>query len=511
MAIDFEQEYGVNAGYVQELFDDWKADPAKVAESWQKIFERAGETPRQGGSGVAASGSAAASGAAAAGASASDDGFDASADPELEPLVGIAGRIATNMEASLELPVATSVRTLSAKILGENRGVINEHMLVRAFGKASYTHIVAFALARALGENKRVQSSYVEGGGKRYRRVPTHVNLGLAIDVPGPKGRMLVVPNIKAAETLDFADFYRAFQDIVDRGREGKLTSEDFAGTTCTLTNPGGFGTVMSVPRLMPGQGIIVATGSIGVPPELGGMSKAALAQGAIGPVMTMTSTYDHRVIQGAESGLLLKRVDELLMGAEGFYDDIFKALRVPWQPARAGSDMRPPAGADEGEIQTTVWKLIQAYRTRGGQLADLDPLGYQPELLESLDPSSYGLTVWDLDRTFLCGGMNGKEKMTLREILTTLRRAYCRRWTSEVSHITNRTRKLWLRERIENDEHFEEFSHDERMGILTRLSRAENFEQFLANTYVGNKRFSLEGGDTMIPALAEIIERAAA
>ena len=513
MAIDFEQEYGVNAGYVQELFDDWKADPAKVAESWQKIFERAGDggsSPSKG-SGAAAggSGSKSGSGSSSASAKAAED-FDASADPELEPLIGISGRIATNMEASLALPVATSVRVMSAKIMAENRGVINEHMLVRAFGKASYTHIVGVALARALGENLRVQSSYVEGGGKRYRRVPTHVNLGLAIDVPGPKGRMLVVPNIKKAETLDFAGFYRAYQDIVDRGREGKLTSADFANTTCTLTNPGGFGTVMSVPRLMPGQGIIIATGSIGVPPELGGMSKLALAENAIGPVMTMTSTYDHRVIQGAESGLLLKRVDELLVGADGFYDEIFKALRVPWTPARAGSDMRPPAGVDEAEIQTKIWKLIQAYRTRGGQLADLDPLGYQPELLESLDPSSYDLSIWDLDRTFLCGGLNGKEKMTLREILKTLRRAYCRRWTSEVSHITNRDRKHWLRERIENDENFEEFSAEERMEILTRLNRAENFEQFLANTYVGNKRFSLEGGDTMIPALAHIIERAA-
>lgn len=498
MAIDFEQEYGVNAGYVQELFEDWKSDPDRVEESWRKIFERAGESPAPAKPSKASS-------------SAADSGFDPASDPELEPLIGVAGKIAVNMEASLELPVATSVRTLSAKILGENRAIINEHMLVRAFGKASYTHIVAFALARALGELPRVQSAYLEHGDKRFRRVPEHVNLGIAIDVEGPKGRMLVVPSIKAAETLDFDQFYRAFQDIVDRGRIGKLTTADFAGTTCSLTNPGGFGTVMSVPRLMPGQGLIVATGSIGVPPELGGMSRAALAENAIGPVMTMTSTYDHRVIQGAESGLLLRRVDELLQGADGFYDDIFKALRVPWTPARAGADMRPTGGSDEAEMQAKVWKLIQAYRSRGGQLADLDPLGYQPELLESLDPGSYGLTVWDLDRTFLCGGMNGRTSMTLREILRCLRRAYCRRWTSEFAHISNRERKLWLRERVENEEYFQEFGQDERVDILTRLNRAENFERFLANTYVGNKRFSLEGGDTMIPALAEIIERAAA
>lgn len=510
MAIDFEQEYGVNAGYVQELFDEWKTDPGLVEESWRKIFERAG------GEGAArkaapAAGGAPARPAAAPSAATLAEGVDPDSDPELEPLIGIAGKIAQNMEASLELPVATSVRTISAKILGENRTLINEHMLVRSIGKASYTHIFAFALARALGEMPRVQSSYWEGGGKRYRRVPTHVNLGIAIDVEGPKGRMLVVPSIKKAETLTFDEFYAAFQDIVDRGRIGKLGTDDFAGTTCSLTNPGGFGTVMSVPRLMPGQGLIIATGSIGVPPELGGMSKAALAENAIGPVMTMTSTYDHRVIQGAESGLLLRRVDELLSGADGFYDDIFQALRIPWQPARAGADSRPTGGEDEAEMQAKVWKLITAYRARGGQLADLDPLGYQVQMNESLDPSSYGLTIWDLDRTFLCGGMNGKQSMTLREILRTLRRAYCRRWTSEAHHMTDRTRKLWLRERVEDDEHFEEFGHDERVKILERLGKAENFERFLANTYVGNKRFSLEGGDTMIPALAEIIERAAA
>ena len=369
MAIDFEQEYGVNAGYVQELFEGWRSDPAAVEESWRRIFERLSGIDPVGG---APSGSPAAQGAAPGGGSApasapADQGPDLSDDPEMELLVGVSGKIATNMEASLDLPVATSVRTVSAKVLGENRSIINEHMLVRAIGKSSYTHLFAFALARALGEMPRVQASYVESGGKRYRRVPEHVNLGIAIDVPGPKGRMLVVPSIKKAETLDFAGFYQAFQDLVDRGRVGKLTTDDFSGTTCTLTNPGGFGTAMSVPRLMPGQGLIVATGYIGIPPELAGMSKAALAENAIGPVMTMTSTYDHRVIQGAESGLLLKRVDELLHGADGFYDDIFEALRVPWQPARSGEDLRPTGGVDHAEMQTKVWTLIQAYRTRGG------------------------------------------------------------------------------------------------------------------------------------------------
>ncbi|MEZ6013654.1 MAG: multifunctional oxoglutarate decarboxylase/oxoglutarate dehydrogenase thiamine pyrophosphate-binding subunit/dihydrolipoyllysine-residue succinyltransferase subunit [Planctomycetota bacterium] len=525
MAIDFEQDYGVNAGYVEALYEEWKADPSRVEESWRRLFERGDAAGPQRGSAAATQGALgpvatgqvapgqAAPGQAGAGAPRSAPSAAPPTDPEaeLEPLRGIAGRIVTNMVASLNVPTATSVRTLSAKILGENRQVINEHMLVRAIGKASFTHIIAYALVRALAEDPRVQCSYLERDGVGYRRVSKHVNIGLAIDVPGPNGRMLVVPNVKHAETMNFRDFYLAYEDIVKRGRDGKLTSDDFAGTTCTLTNPGGFGTVMSVPRLMEGQGLIIATGSIGVPPELGGMSRAGLAELAIGPVMTMTSTYDHRVIQGAESGLLLKRVDDLLQGADGFYDAVFEALRVPWAPARAGADTRPTNPADHARLQIEVWKLINAYRSRGGQLADLDPLGYKLELLESLDPSSYGLTVWDLDRTFLCADMNGKTEMTFREILGTLRRAYCRRWTTEYMHITDRDRKLFIRSRVEDDGHFEEFATEERVKILERLCRAENFERFLHNTYVGNKRFSLEGGDTMIPALCEVIERAAA
>jgi len=526
MAIDFEHEYGVNAGYVEALYSEWQADPERVDESWRRIFERVGgddaeaaPEERAENDAAANAGTANAARTVAARAPAAVTGPAAPAaikgppvadDASFVALRGVAGRIVANMEASLGVPTATSVRTVSAKILGENRQVINEHMLVRAFGKASFTHLVAYALVRALGENPRLHCSFVRQDGTGYRRLPEHVNLGLAIDVPSSGGRMLVVPNVKKAETMSFREFFLAFEDIVDRGRNGKLKSEDFAGTTCTLTNPGGFGTVMSVPRLMEGQGLIIATGSIGVPPELAGMSKVGLADLAIGPVMTMTSTYDHRVIQGAESGLLLKRVDELLQGADGYYDDVFEALRVPWTPARAGEDMRPTNPADHANLQVEVWKLINAYRSRGGQLADLDPLGYKIELLESLDPSAYGLTVWDLDRTFFCADMGGKEKMTFREILGTLRRAYCRRWTTEYMHITDRQRKLFIRTRVEDDAHFEEFTQEERVKILERLCRAENFERFLHNTYVGNKRFSLEGGDTLIPALCEIIERAA-
>ena len=486
MSIDFEQEYGVNAGYVQALFESWREDPGAVETSWRRVFERFAQAPEP----------------------VADVPVDE--DPELERLKGIAGRIAANMEASLSIPVATSVRTMSAKVLTENRSLLNEHLLVRAYGKASFTHLLAWALVRAVGEMPRVQSSFLEKDGKPHRRVPEHVGLGIAIDVPGPNGRSLVVPCIPKAETLGFRGFFEAFEDLVARGREGQLTQQDFRGTTCTLTNPGGFGTSMSVPRLMPGQGLIIAAGSIGVPPEMAGMAADRLAQLALGPVTTLTSTYDHRVVQGAESGMLLKRIDALLQGADGFYDDIFSAFRVSWTPARAGSDLRSTTERDEGEVQAKIWQLINAYRSRGHQIADLDPLGYKPHVEESLDPASYGFTVWDLDRTFLAGGVDVRSRMTLREILASLRRAYCRRWTVEYMHITDRDRKHWMRSRIEEQERQFEFDEPHRMRILDRLSRAEHFERFLATRYVGNKRFSLEGGDTLIPALAEVLDRAA-
>ncbi len=497
MPIDFEQDYGVNAAYVQDIYEQWMRDPASVEETWREIFALAGGKPASPSEATPAK----PDGPAPAPSAPRGEG-------ELEPLRGVAGKIVTNMEASLSIPTATSVRTISAKILSENRALLNEHLKVRAYSKASFTHILAFALVKAMSEYPSVQSSYLEVEGKGHRFTPAHVNIGIAIDVPTPKGRMLVVPSLKSVETLNFKDFYGVFDDAIQRGRQGKLTGEDFKGTTFSLTNPGGFGTSMSVPRLMVGQGVIIAAGSIGVPPEMGGLSKAALADMAIGPVMTVTSTYDHRVVQGAESGLMLKRVDELLQGTDHFYEEIFESYRVPWTPAKPSVDLG--LNRDPEETQVSIWKLISAYRSRGHLIADLDPLYYRPEYFESLDPASYGLTVWDLDRTFHSGGIGDKPRATLREILTHLRRAYCRRWTVEYMHITDRNRKLWIRSRVEESEHRFEFEKDDRKGILTMISRAENFERFLHTRYVGNKRFSLEGADTMIPALSEILERAA-
>ena len=497
MAIDFESEYGVNAGYVQGLHESWLAEPSSVDVSWAKIFEVADPA-----------GAAAAEARTEAAVSAPVAAVE---DPQLERLTGVGRLIVKNMTASLEVPTATTVRTLPVKLLDENRRLINEHMEVRALGKASYTHIVAFAMIRALAEMPRVQSAFLDVDGVPHRRTPEHVHFGIAIDVPSAKGRMLVVPKIPAAETLTFTEFHTAYEVLVARGRAGELGSEDFADCTVTLTNPGGFGTSMSVPRLMTGQGLILAIGSIGVPPEMRGMSAANLAANAIGPVMTVTATYDHRVIQGAESGLLLQRIDAHLSGEEDFYDTIFSDLRVPWSPVRFASDVELEAFERHRiDHRSKVWQLVNAYRSRGCRLADLDPLEYRPDPIQSLDPSTYGFTVWDLERSFSAGDLSHEPTITLRQILSKLRRAYCRRWTVEYMHIVDRDRKLWVREHVEDPEHATVIDRDDRLRIMRQLSAAENFERFLHGTYVGNKRFSLEGGDTLIPALAAMIDRAA-
>ncbi len=514
MSIDFQEHFGVNAGYVEDLYERWKADSGQVDPEWARWFE----SVEPGASAAGATGKASPSDAANAGGADGSKPTPAQVEVELETehvkreqLKGVAGRIVQNMNASLELPTATSVRTLPVKVLDENRKVVNAHMQVRALGKASYTHIIAYAIVRALAEQPNMQSSLETVGKKNYRATPKQVNLGIAIDVPVAGGRQLVVPNIKGADRMTFKQFYDAYQDVVARGREGKLTAKDYANTTVTLTNPGGFGTEMSVPRLMQGQGLIIATGGIGVPVQNRFMAPKQLAELGVGPVMTVTSTYDHRVIQGAESGLMLKRMEELLDGADGFWNDVFSCMRVPWTPFRPDRDHHGSADQDPATLHARVWMMINAYRVRGCQLADLDPLEYKPDPLPSLDPTFYGFTIWDLDRQYKVDGMCGQEQMRLREILEVLRESYCRRWTVEYMHITDRVRKHWVREAVEMHRHDDVFDLDHRKRILRRLIRAENFERFLQTRYPGNKRFSLEGGDMLVPALAEILDRGAA
>ncbi|MGA1171987.1 MAG: 2-oxo acid dehydrogenase subunit E2, partial [Aquiluna sp.] len=262
------------------------------------------------------------------------------AQPEVTILKGMSKALATNMDASLSVPTATSVRQIPAKVLIDNRIVVNSHLKRTRGGKVSFTHLIGYAVIQALKELPGQNVFYDEVDGKPASIVPPHVNFGLAIDVPKPDGtRALLVPNIKRAQKLNFAEFVSAYEDIVRRARDNKLTAEDYQGTTISLTNPGGIGTVHSVPRLTKGQGSIIGVGALEYPAQFKGMSEDQLAEQGIGKILTLTSTYDHRVIQGAGSGEFLKIVEELLLGERSFYDEIFADMRIPYTPVVWVSD----------------------------------------------------------------------------------------------------------------------------------------------------------------------------
>jgi 2-oxoglutarate dehydrogenase E1 component len=203
------------------------------------------------------------------------------------------------MEASLTVPTATSVRAIPAKLMIDNRTVITNHLKRTRGGKVSFTHIIAYAMIKALRAMPEMNTFYGEVDGKPALGKPEHINLGIAIDLAKPDGsRQLLVPSIKGCEALDFGQFWVAYEEIVKKARAGTLTVEDYAGTTVSLTNPGTIGTVHSVPRLVQGQGLIVGVGAMDYPAEFQGASEETLARMAISKVITLTSTYDHRVIQ---------------------------------------------------------------------------------------------------------------------------------------------------------------------------------------------------------------------
>ncbi|HEX6497403.1 MAG TPA: multifunctional oxoglutarate decarboxylase/oxoglutarate dehydrogenase thiamine pyrophosphate-binding subunit/dihydrolipoyllysine-residue succinyltransferase subunit, partial [Micromonosporaceae bacterium] len=423
-------------------------------------------------------------------------------------LRGVAARIAQNMDQSLTIPTATSVRAVPAKLIADNRIVINNHLARGRGGKVSFTHLIGYAVVKALAVHPEMNCSYAEVDGKPTLVEPEHVNLGIAIDLQRPDGsRTLVVPSIKAAETMDFRQFWQAYEDVVRRARKGELTMDDYAGTTISLTNPGGIGTVHSMPRLMAGQGTIIGVGAMEYPAPFAGMSEEQLAENAVSKIMTLTSTYDHRIIQGAQSGEFLKAIHELLLGEHDFFDEIFTALRIPYEPVRWVRDV---ARTSEGQIDKTarIIELIHAYRVRGHLMADTDPLEFRMRRHPDLDVLEHGLTLWDLDRTFPVGGFAGKQKMKLREVLGVLRDSYCRRVGVEYMHIQDPEERRWIQERVERK--YEKPSADEQKHILQRLNAAEAFETFLQTKYVGQRRFSLEGGESLIPLLDEVLQEAA-
>ncbi len=434
----------------------------------------------------------------------------APADEKAKPerLRGAASRVVKNMETSLEVPTATSVRAIPAKLLVDNRIVINNHLARGRGGKISFTHLIGFALVEAADEQRAMNVAYAEVDGKPGILHPNHVNLGLAIDLPKPDGtRQLLVPNVKAAETMDFAQFWASYEDMVRRARNNKLTVDDFAETTMTLTNPGTIGTVHSVPRLMQGQGSIIGVGSMDYPAEFQGASPQRLAEMGISKILTLTSTYDHRVIQGADSGEFLRRVHSKLLGEDGFYDRVFAALQLPYEPIRWVRDHRMDS-ADEVGKPARIIDLIHAYRTRGHLMADVDPLTYMQRGHPDLDVQTYGLNLWDLDREFPTGGFGGQPTMLLRDILGRLRDSYCRTIGVEYMHISDPEQRRWLQERLESG--WQKPERDEQLRILRRLNAAEAFETFLQTKYVGQKRFSLEGGESLIPLLDAVLTGAA-
>ena len=435
---------------------------------------------------------------------------DSSTEPQdvVSTLKGMSKSLAANMDASLTVPTATSVRTIPAKLLIDNRIVINNHLKRARGGKVSFTHLIAWALVQTLKEFPSQNVFYDEVDGKPSVVAPAHLNLAIAIDIPKPDGtRALLVPGIKNTETMGFQEFLVAYEDVVTRARNNKLTAADYAGNTISLTNPGGIGTEHSVPRLMKGAGAIIGAGALEYPAEFQGMSLTTLADLGIGKTITLTSTYDHRVIQGAGSGEFLKKVHELLIGQRDFYQGIFADLRIPYDPIHWASDIHVDLGSQVDKT-ARVQELINSFRVRGHLMADVDPLEYKQRTHPDLEISSHGLTFWDLDREFVTGGFGGKSAALLREILGVLRDSYCRTIGIEYMHIQDPGQRAWIQKHVEKV--YTKPTKDEQLRILGKLNEAEAFETFLQTKYVGQKRFSLEGGESTIALLDALLRGAA-
>ncbi|WP_392508747.1 multifunctional oxoglutarate decarboxylase/oxoglutarate dehydrogenase thiamine pyrophosphate-binding subunit/dihydrolipoyllysine-residue succinyltransferase subunit [Naumannella halotolerans] len=592
---DGADEFGANDWLVEDMYEQYQADPSSVDKQWQEFFEarangkpassksastdtkRGGSEqksadPKQNGQKSGASKTATSNGASGNGSApaksteSNGDGSsdDESASPEpaakravsskrpqakvesdvdvrdLRPskpgtpggvpadpprptvrelgeakeptetvLRGAAGRTAKNMDASLTMPTATSVRSIPMKLIWDQRIVINNHLKRARGGKVSFTHILGYALVQAVKATPAMNNGYTETDGKPTLIEPAHINLGLAIDLPGKDGnRQLLVPSIKGCEDTDFAQFWAAYETLVKKARDGKLGLPDFQGTTITLTNPGTIGTNHSVPRLMNGQGAIIGVGSINYPPEFAGTDPERLAEIGVSKILTLTSTYDHRIIQGAVSGEFLANMERILLSDE-FYDDIFRSLRIPYEPIRWAQD-RSTNLEDKVSKQARVFELINAYRSRGHLMADTDPVEYRMRKHPDLDVQTHGLTLWDLDRDFAVGSLGGQppQVMKLRDILGILRGSYCRQIGIEYMHIADPEQREWIQERVEKPH--QPLPREEHLRVLDKLNEAEVFEHFLQTKYVGQKRFSLEGSESAIVMVDEVCELAA-
>ena len=510
---------GQNAWLIEEMFARYQADPESVSVGWRDFFADYRSHIPEAAPPEHEPPSAPPAGPAAI-PSRSDLAPVVEAPPEGEVLRGPGARLAANMEASLAVPVATSFREIPAKLLDVNRLVINGHLRRTRGGRVSYTHLIAYAIVRAVADHAPAMNASFTSGADGLPRVVRHphVGLGLAVDHERSDGtRTLLVPCLRHAEELGFREFTDAYDELVRRTRSNRLTADDFAGTTVTLTNPGMLGTRWSVPRLMSGQGLIVGVGAIDYPAAFQGADPHTLAGWGVSKVVVLSSTYDHRVIQGAQSGDFLATVHDLLVGKHGFYHDIFRDLGVPykeveWRRDVMGADTATAMAAKQSQVDA----LIAAHRDRGHLIADLDPLALnEPDLHQDLDPAGHGLTIWDLDREFEVSESNGleaaaggRDRLPLREILGLLRDAYCRTLGVDYTHILDPDEKRWIRDQIEGPQRA--LDPAEKLHILDRLNAAEALERFLATRYVGQKRFGLEGAESVIPTIDAILSEAA-
>ncbi len=507
-AADRLSTFGPNEWLVDEIYQQFLADRNSVDPAWWDFFTDYVPGDATMVAKVIAPVPAAAPAAATPVAAPVTAPTSAPAEATTTVMRGPAARLVDNMEASLGVPTATSVRAVPAKLLTDNRNVINRHLARGRGGKVSFTHIIGYAIVKAIAAQPAMNNSFAEIDGKPTVVTPPHVNFGLAIDLQKPDGsRTLMVPSIKAAETMDFAMFHATYEDLVRRARNNKLGVDDFVGTTISLTNPGTIGTVHSVPRLMQGQGCIIGAGALEYPAEWQGASAESIVRNAVSKILTLTSTYDHRIIQGAQSGDFLARVHALLLGEDGFYDDIFKSLRVPYEPIRWAHDISASHETDLDK-NVRVQQVIHAYRVRGHLMADTDPLEYKQRAHPDLDVLTHNLTLWDLDREFATGGFAGKPLMKLRDILGVLRDSYTRSVGIEYMHIQDPDQRKWIQDRVEVPHR--KVDRDEQLRILHKLNEAEAFESFLQTKYVGQKRFSLEGSESLIPLLDQILTASA-
>ena len=510
-------DFGPNDWMVEDMYRRFIESPESVSEAWREFFADFDGTARSGSprppdAVTPTSMDSPPRNADEAGTGHTPDAAPAEIPDNAARLMGITARIAEAMDTSLEVPTATSVRTVPAKLLEVNRRILNNHLKRAIFGgKVSFTHIIGWATVKAMVAMPEMNVAYAEFDGKPHRVTQPDVNLGLAVDQEGRNGeRVLIVPNVKRTNAMTFEDFWIAYEGLIRKVRANQVEVEDFAATTVTLTNPGMIGTVQSVPRLMKGQGLIVGVGAIIHPPEYQAADAKTLARLGIGRLVTLTSTYDHRVIQGAQSGRFLDLVHGYLLGEHEFYDEIFESMKVPYTPARWATDENPQFGTPAwAEKQARVFELINRYRVRGHLIADLDPLRQdRPDMPRELDPLTYGLTIWDLEREYATNGIGGKPTMELGELLGLLRDAYCRTTGIEYMHMQDPDEKQWLRDHLERSH--EPIERDEKVRILRRLNQAESFETFLHTKYVGHKRFGLEGVESLIPLMAGVLDEAA-